>query len=106
MTYQGRRTKTFQVNATLAVRGNSSNTANLFYSFFFRKNGTTTLIPTNTVMKIPAHPGSGSELVSLAISGTVELAPGEFIEFWGQRLPGGNLSNPQIAIFSVNMNVK
>jgi len=94
------------VNATLAVRGNSSNTANLFYSFFFRKNGTTTLIPTNTVMKIPAHPGSGSELVSLAISGTVELAPGEFIEFWGQRLPGGNLSNPQIAIFSVNMNVK
>ncbi len=110
LTYQGRRTKTFQVNATLAVRGNSANTANQFYSFFFRKGlttgVTTTLVPTNTVMKIPTNPGSGSELVSLSISGTVELAPGEFIEIWGQRLTGGNLTNAQIAIFSVNMNMK
>ncbi len=107
LTYQGRRTQTFQVNATLAVRANSSSTTNLFFSFFFRKNGTETLVPTNTVVRTPAGFGAGSEIISLSISGTVELAPGEYIEIWGQRLTGNaTVSSPQLAIFAVNMNMK
>lgn len=107
LTYQGRRTQTFQVNATLAVRANSSSTTNLFFSFYIRKNGTETLVPTNTVIRTPGASGAGSEIISLSISGTVELAPGEYIEIWGQRLTGAaTISSPQLAIFAVNMNIK
>lgn len=104
--YLGKKTRSFQVNATLAVRGNTANTLNLFFAFFFRKNGTTTLTPTNTVMKVNST-GSGSEIESVSISGTIELAPNDYIEIWGQRITGNaSISNPQLAIFSVNLNVK
>jgi len=111
LTYQGRRTQTFQVNATLAVRANTTNTTNLFFSFFFRKaggvGGPEILVPTNTVVRTPAGFGAGSEIISLSISGTVELAPGEYIEIWGQRLTGNaTITAPQLAIFAVNMNMK
>ncbi|WP_339609825.1 hypothetical protein [uncultured Planktosalinus sp.] len=108
ITYDGRRPKTFQVNATLAVRANTSNTQSTFFAFFIRKNGNagTTLVPTNTVMRTPNSSGSGAELVSLAISGTVDLVPGDYIEVWGQRLTGGNLTSAQLAIFAVNLNIK
>jgi len=111
LTYQGRRSQTFQVNATLAVRANTSNTTNLFFSFFFRKaggvGGPEILVPTNTVLRTPAGFGAGSEIISLSISGTVELAPGEYIEIWGQRLTGNaSITAPQLAIFAVNMNIK
>tara|TARA_R110000850_G_scaffold199977_1_gene326160 strand:- start:65647 stop:67143 length:1497 start_codon:yes stop_codon:yes gene_type:complete len=108
LTYAGRRPKTFQVNATLAVRANTTNTQSTFFAFFIRKNGNTgtTLVPTNTVMRTPNSSGSGAELVSLSISGTVDLVPGDYIKVWGQRLTGGNLTSPQLAIFAVNMNIK
>lgn len=105
-TYLGKRTRTFQINATLAVRGNSANTAGIFFGFFFRKNGTTTLTPTNTVVRFNTT-GGGSEIESVSISGTVEMAPSDYIEIWGQRLTGAaTLTNTQLAIFSVNLNVK
>lgn len=104
--YLGKKTRSFQINATLAVRGNSTNTANIFFAFFFRKNGTTTLTPTNTVIRFNTT-GPGSEVESVSISGTVELAPNDYIEIWGQRLTGNtNLTSTQLAIFSVNLNVK
>lgn len=105
LTYQGRRTQNFRVNAILAVRANTANTTNLFFSFFFRKNGTETLVPTNTVIRTPGSSGAGSDIISLSISGTVELAPGDYIEIWGQRLAGGTLGSPQLAFFAVNMNM-
>ncbi len=104
--YLGKKTRTFQVNATLAIRGGTANTAGLFFAFFFRKNGTTTLVPTNTVMRINGV-GTGNEIDSISISGTVELAPNEYIEIWGQRLTGpATITSPELAIFSVNLSAK
>jgi len=100
ITYNGRRKRTFQVNASLSVRGNIQDQ---FYGFFIRKNGAagTSLIETNSLMRV----NNTSDINSIAISGTVELNPGDFIEVWGQRLTGSG-GSPQIAIFSLNLNIR
>lgn len=103
LTYMGKRTRTFQVNASLSVRGNDN--VGSFYAFFIRKNGTTTLTETNTIMRV----NTTADVVSNSISGTVELAPNDFIEIWGQRLvtnTGGTNSTTNIVVFSLNVNIK
>ena len=103
LTYMGKRTRTFQVNASLSVRGNDN--VGSFYAFFIRKNGTTTLTETNTIMRV----NTTADVVSNSISGTVELAPNDFIEIWGQRLvtnTGGVNSATNIVVFSLNVNIK
>jgi hypothetical protein len=104
--YLGTKTRSFQINATLAVRGNSANTVGEFFAFFFRKNGTTTLIPTNSIIRFNSQ-GAGAEIESISISGTVDLSPNDYIEIWGQRVTGlATLNSLQLAFFSVNLNVK
>lgn len=98
ITYNGRRKRTFQVNAALSVRGNISDQ---FYGFFIRKNGATTLTETNSLMRI----NNTADINSISIAGTVELLPGEWIEIWGQRLTGSG-GSPQLAIFSLNLNIR
>lgn len=98
ITYNGRRKRTFQVNASLSVRGN---VVDQFYGFFIRKNSVTTLTETNSLMRI----NNTADINSISISGTVELLPGEWIEIWGQRLTG-NGGTPQLAIFSLNLNIR
>ncbi|WAC02318.1 hypothetical protein N7U66_00730 [Lacinutrix neustonica] len=82
ITYLGNKKRTFQINATLSIRGNLG--VGDYYAFFIRKNGSTTLTETNSLMRI----NSTTDISSNAISGTVELAPNEYIEIWGQRLTG------------------
>lgn len=104
--YLGTKTRSFQINATLAVRGNSANVVGEFFAFFFRKNGTATLIPTNTIVRFNSQ-GGGAEIESVSISGTVDLSPNEYIEIWGQRVTGlATLNSLQLAFFSVNLNAK
>ncbi len=98
ITYNGRRKRTFQVNAALSVRGNISDQ---FYGFFIRKNGVTTLTETNSLMRI----NNTADINSISIAGTVELLPGEYIEIWGQRLTG-SAGSPQLGIFSLNLNIR
>lgn len=100
ITYNGRRRRTFQVNAALSVRGN---VVDQFYGFFIRKNGVggTSLIETNSLMRV----NNTSDINSISITGTVELNPGDYIEIWGQRLTG-NGGSPQLAIFSLNLNIR
>ena len=103
LTYLGKKNRTFQVNAALSVRG--SDNVGSFYAFFIRKNGITTLTETNTVMRV----NTTSDIVSNSISGTVELAPNDYIEIWGQRLltaTGNSNTNTNIAVFSLNVNIK
>ncbi|QVY67547.1 hypothetical protein JOP69_10465 [Polaribacter sp. Q13] len=99
LTYLGQKTRTFQINATLSVRGNNYSQGD-FYAFFIKKNGSTTLTETNTLMRV----NNTSDISSNAISGTVELIPGDYIEIWGQRLVGSNTYT--ITVFSLNMNIK
>ncbi|MAW96340.1 MAG: hypothetical protein CMF36_08850 [Leeuwenhoekiella sp.] len=103
LTYLGKKTRTFQVNAALSVRG--ADNVGSFYAFFIRKNGVTTLTETNTIMRV----NNTADVVSNSISGTVELAPNDFIEIWGQRLvtnTGGQNTTTNIVVFSLNMNIK
>lgn len=103
LTYLGKKTRTFQVNAALSVRG--SDNVGSFYAFFIQKNGTTMLTETNTIMRV----NNTSDVVSNSISGTVELAPNDYIEIWGQRLvtnTGGPNSTTNIVVFSLNVNIK
>jgi len=41
---------------------------------------------------------------SNAISGTVEMAPNDYIEIWGQRLTGSGTTS--ITVFPLNLNIK
>ncbi len=98
ITYDGHKTKTVQINAALSVRG--STTVGNFYGFFIVKNGSIVLTETNSVMRV----NNTSDINSLAISGTVELSPTDYIEIWGQRLVGSGTTT--LAIFSLNLNIK
>lgn len=98
ITYLGQKTRTFQINAALSIRGNSG--TGDYYAFFIRKNGTTTLTETNTLMRV----NNTSDISSNTISGTVELAPNDYIEIWGQRLVGTGTTS--ITVFSLNINIK
>ncbi len=98
ITYTGKKTRTFQVNAALSIRGNSG--VGDYYAFFIRKNGTDTLTETNTLMRV----NNTSDISSNAISGTVELAPNDYIEIWGQRLIGSGSTS--ITVFSLNLSIK
>ncbi|QRM91048.1 hypothetical protein FG167_15900 [Lacinutrix sp. WUR7] len=97
LTYLGKKTRTFQISASISVRGNVS--VGDYYAFFIRKNGSETLTETNTLMRVNLL----TDITSNSISGTVELEPNEFIEIWGQRLLGSGTS---ITVFSLNLNMK
>ena len=96
--YLGKKTRTFQISASLSVRGDVS--SGDFYAFFIRKNGLITLVETNTLMRV----NNISDINSISISGTVELNPNDYIEIWGQRLVGSGSTS--ISVFSLNLNIK
>lgn len=103
LTYLGKKTRTFQINASLSVRGNSvsGNTGiGDYYAFYIKKNGVTSLIETNTLMRV----NSNVDISSNSISGTVELAPNDYVEIWAQRLVGSGTTS--ITVFSLNLTVK
>lgn len=43
------------------------------------------------------------DISSNSISGTVQLAPNDYIEIWGQRLTGSGTTS--ITVFSLNLNI-
>ncbi|WP_290628687.1 hypothetical protein [Altibacter sp.] len=98
ITYTGKKTRTFQFNAAISVRGNSG--TGDYYAFFIKKNGITTLTETNTIFRV----NNTADISSNSISGTVELAPNEYIEIWGQRLLGSGTTS--ITVFSLNLSIK
>ncbi|XLS29781.1 cell wall anchor protein [Flavobacteriaceae bacterium M23B6Z8] len=98
ITYAGEKRRIFQVNASMSVRGNDTGN---FYAFLIVKNGVTQLVETNTLMRV----NSTADVNSLAIVGTVEMDPGDFIEIWGQRLTGSGTGS-QLSIFSLNLSIQ
>ncbi|WP_431133721.1 hypothetical protein [Psychroserpens mesophilus] len=98
ITYLGNKTRTFKISASLSVRGNSG--IGDYYAFFIRKNGSTSLIETNTLMRV----NNTSDISSNAISGTVELGKNDYIEIWAQRLTGSGTTS--ITVFSLNLDIK
>ncbi|NER12700.1 hypothetical protein GWK08_04555 [Leptobacterium flavescens] len=96
--YEGRERRTFQVNASLSVRGNDFGN---FYAFLIVKNGTDELVETNTLMRV----NNTADINSLAIVGTVDLDPNDYIEIWAQRLTGSGGSS-QLTVFSLNLSIR
>ncbi|MDO9593914.1 MAG: hypothetical protein Q7J19_02860 [Lutibacter sp.] len=104
ITYNGHKTRTFQISASLSVR--ESTTVGNFYAFLIVKNGgiatEKVLTETNSLMRV----NNTSDINSIAISGTVELQPNDYIEIWGQRLVVSGPNTTSIAVFSLNINIK
>lgn len=103
LTYDGKRKRTFLLNASLSVRGDSN--IGSFYSFFIRKitdTTSTTIEETNSIFYVVDTDNVGS----VSITGSVELSPGNSIEVWGQRLViGGGGTTSDIAVFSQNLTI-
>jgi hypothetical protein len=95
LTYKGSSSRTFRINASLSVRGLDQ--SDLFYTFFIRKNGETTLVETNSILFV----SNFRNVSSISITGTVELKPQDYVEIWIQRLGGSG--NSRIVIFSQNL---
>ncbi|WP_289044028.1 hypothetical protein [uncultured Olleya sp.] len=98
ITYLGKKTRTFQISASLSVRGNSG--VDDYYAFFIRKNGVTTLVESNSLMRV----NTILDISSNSITATVELDPNDYVEIWGQRLLGSGTAS--ITVFSLNLSIK
>lgn len=97
LTYLGNQTRVFQITAALSLKGDSGTGDN--YAFFIRKNGTTSLTQTNTLFRV----NNTTDITNQSISGTVELAPNDYIEIWIERLTGSGSTS--VTVYSLNINL-
>src|SRR5690554_6593648 len=97
--YGGKKTRTFQVNASFSIQGTSGYFANGYYAFYIKK-GTEILSETKTIIKVERD----AEFFSLSISGTVDLAPGNSVEIFGQRLSRSGTTT--ISVASLNLSIR
>jgi hypothetical protein len=97
LTYLGKKTRNFQINASLSVRVTGA--AGDFYALIMAKNGTV-IIESNAVVRID----SDAEIQNVAINSIVSLAPNDFIEIYVQRLTGTGTDS--LVVFSENLSIK
>jgi len=97
LTYKGKKTRNFQINASLSIRVVSA--TGDFYAFIIAKNGTV-VTESNAVVRI----NNDSDIQNLAINSIVSLAPDDFIEIYVQRLTGSGTDT--LAVFSENLSIK
>ena len=93
ITYLGEKSRTFQINATFSETFNLG--SDDYKTFFLIKNGSTTLTETNTLKRVNNTEGKPGN----SISGTVELAPEDYIEIWGQsKVDFDTSSKPELSL--------
>ncbi|RXG31618.1 hypothetical protein [Leeuwenhoekiella marinoflava] len=98
ITYRGKKTRYFQINASVSYQAS----ADLTLILYIAKNGT---VLTDT--KVYGRGASGffvsdSGILALPIVGTVQLAPGDYIEIFGERFSGSG----SISVVSANLAIK
>lgn len=91
--YVGTKTRIFNISASLSL---TSTTNNQVLSIYFAKNGTV-LNSTRIQRKI----GTGADIGAASISGTVELATGDYIELW----LANNLASRDATIENLNLHI-
>tara|TARA_R110002049_G_scaffold303236_1_gene497413 strand:- start:73 stop:864 length:792 start_codon:yes stop_codon:yes gene_type:complete len=96
LTYLGKKTRNFQINASISIRVTGA--AGNFYAFIIAKNGTV-ITESNAVVRID----SDSEIQNVAINATVSLETNDFIEIYVQRLTGSGTDT--LVIFSENLSI-
>tara|TARA_R100000306_G_scaffold46671_2_gene44511 strand:+ start:55732 stop:57141 length:1410 start_codon:yes stop_codon:yes gene_type:complete len=97
MTYEGKKTRNFQINAALSIRVIGA--AGDFYAFVIAKNGTV-VTESNAVVRI----NSDTDIQNVALNSIVSMAPTDFIEIYAQRLTGSGTDT--LVVFSENLSIK
>lgn len=95
LTYDGTKTRTFQVTAALSATGSSGT---YLYSFYIYKNGVQ--VPSSR-QRTKVYSSSG-DIQMIAIICTVSLAPGDYVEVWAEN----NDVNGDLTIQNMTMTVK
>jgi hypothetical protein len=100
MVYNGRTKRTFIVSSTISMQASGSGTTDfLFYFVKFTAAGAYTFVVSSETFV----DSNSSYVQSFPITGTVELAEGEYVELYAQRLNG---SNKTLTINSFNMSLR
>lgn len=101
LVYEGKRTRYFTITASISFRGVANNDVLLFY-VAKGNNGdvvASPLLETATAREI----GGNFDIGAVAVVGTVQLAPGDFVEMWTERDSGSGTS---VFIASLNMVIR
>lgn len=100
LVYNGKRKKTFIVSSTISMQASGSGTTDfLFYFVKFTAAGAYTFVVSSETFV----DSNSSYVQSFPITGTVELAAGEYVELYAQRING---SNKTLTINSFNMSLR
>lgn len=97
LVYDGLKEREFQINTSMSVR--VSNATGDFYAFVIAKNGTI-VTESNSIVYI----SSGTQIQNVSINANVNLANGDYIEVYVQRLTGSG--NDTLSVFSENLSIK
>lgn len=89
--YRGSKKRFFKVNASSSFRLSNTTTKVMLY---LAKNGET--LPETTVY---AQVGNASDIAALKIVGTVEMAPGDYLQVFAERLEGSG------SMFTISLNL-
>ncbi|XOV68902.1 MAG: cell wall anchor protein [Fluviicola sp.] len=100
LTYDGERTREFQVTASLSAR--ITNALGDFYAFLIYKNGAP-VTESNAILYVDASNGN-SQIQNISMNAIVELEPGDYIEVYANRLTGSG--SDTMVIFSENLSIK
>lgn len=79
--YEGKQAREFSVTASLSFQGDNNNA---IFVFYLAKNGTVL-----EETKVYREVGANNDVGALAIVGTVNLDPTDYIEVWAERFTGG-----------------
>lgn len=96
LTYEGTKTRDFQVTASLSVRGSN---AGEFVAFLIAKNGTV-LTESNSIVRID----NSADIQNVALNTIVTMSPNDYVEIFVNRVTGsGGFS---LVVFSENLTIK
>ncbi|WP_274475841.1 cell wall anchor protein [Mangrovimonas aestuarii] len=83
--YDGSKTRHFQVNASISFKGENVNNIFIFYIAKGELGGSASVVENTRVYR---EVGSNDDIGAVAIVGSIELAPGDYLELWAERYSG------------------
>ncbi|WP_308993548.1 hypothetical protein QLS71_017785 [Mariniflexile litorale] len=100
LVYDGKKTRYFSINTSFSFRGDNNNAIFIFY--IAKGNSGDTVASINPATRVYREVGSNNDIGAVAIVGSIELSPGDFLEVWVERFSGSG----DLLTVSLNMVVK
>ncbi|WP_194850093.1 cell wall anchor protein [Nonlabens antarcticus] len=97
--YEGKKTRNFQVSASLSVRVNGG--GGDFYAFAIAKNNNI-VNETNSTVNV----FNDTQIQNVSLNGIVTLAPGDRIRVFVNRLTNNNTNLDTLSVFSENVGIR